>query len=58
METPPPLPVVELPLTVQLVNVAVPAAEKPVALLLHRPPPLPVAELPLTVQLVSVAVPP
>ena len=43
--------VAELPLTVQLVSVAVPLP------LLHRPPPLPVAELPLMVQLVSVAVP-
>src|SRR5262249_12800459 len=46
---PPPMPVAVLPLTVQLVSVAVP--------LLARPPPLALAELPLMVQLVSVAVP-
>ena len=39
----------ELPLTVQLVSVAVPVVA--------QPPPPPLAELPLTVQLVSVAVP-
>ena len=50
MNRPPPLLVAELPLTVQLVSVAVPA-------LLYIPPPL-LAELPLTVQLVRVAVPP
>ena len=46
---PPPSLAAELPLTVQLVSVAVPS--------LYRPPPPPSAELPLTVQLVSVAVP-
>ena len=44
----PPPKVVKLPLTVQLVSVAVP--------LLNRAPPLLAAEFPLTVQLVSVAV--
>ena len=46
--TPPPSPA-ELPLTVQLVSVAVPPS--------YRPPPTWPAELPLTVQLVSVVVP-
>ena len=46
---PPPL-AAELPLTVQLVSVVVPAD-------VSRPPPLPMAVLPLTVQLFSVVVP-
>jgi len=44
------MPSPELPLTVQLVSVAVPE--------FSSPPKLPVAELPLTVQLVSVVEPP
>ncbi len=44
--TPPPAPLAELPLTVQLVRVAV----LPAKFFTPPPPPTPLAELPLTVQ--------
>ncbi len=46
---PPPSPVAELSLTVQLASVVMPPSS--------RPPPMLLAELPLMVQLVSVAAP-
>ena len=52
MNRPPPLQLAELPLTVQLVSVAVPKFDTAATAEPSSP-----AELPLTVQLVSVAVP-
>ena len=55
---PPPLPLAELPLMVQLVSVVVSVPPTGGGRYGTAPPPLPTAELPLTVQLVSVVVPP